>query len=53
MSAGAGMRFVRGANLQGNIAVAVPLRTLDFQTQRNDFRILLSLTARLLPWRTS
>lgn len=52
-SVGGGLRFVRGANMQGEVAVAVPLRTLDFQTERNEVRILFSLTARLLPWRTS
>lgn len=50
-SAGVGLRFVRGANVQGEAVVAVPLRTLDSQTERNDVRFLFSLTARLLPWR--
>jgi hemolysin activation/secretion protein len=53
VSVGAGLRFRRGANVQGDLVVAVPLRTLDFQTSRNDVRVLFSLTARLLPWRTS
>jgi len=53
VSVGAGVRFTRGANVQGDVVVAVPLRTLDFQTQRNDVRLLFSITARLLPWRTS
>ena len=53
VSVGAGVRFRRGANVQGDLVVAVPLRTLDFQTSRNDVRVLFSLTARLLPWRTS
>ncbi|GAA5054539.1 hypothetical protein GCM10023208_17480 [Erythrobacter westpacificensis] len=53
LSAGAGVHFVRGANLQGNFVVAVPLRTLDFQTERNDVRLLFSITARLHPWRSS
>jgi hemolysin activation/secretion protein len=52
-SVGGGLRFARGANVQGDFVVAVPLRTLDFQTQRNDVRFLFSITARLLPWRTS
>ncbi|WAT16838.1 BamA/TamA family outer membrane protein [Aurantiacibacter sp. MUD11] len=50
-STGVGLRFMRGANVQGEFAVAVPLRTLDTQTERNDVRFLFSLTARLLPWR--
>ncbi len=53
VSAGAGVRFRRGANVQGDLVVAVPLRTLDFQTSRNDVRVLFSISARLLPWRTS
>lgn len=52
-SVGAGLRFVRGANVQGDLVVALPLRRLDLQTERNDVRILFSLTARLHPWRTS
>lgn len=53
VSIGAGLRLRRGANLQGDLVVAVPLRRLDFQTRRNDVRFLFSLTARLLPWRSS
>ncbi|MDE1467286.1 ShlB/FhaC/HecB family hemolysin secretion/activation protein [Aurantiacibacter sp. D1-12] len=52
-SAGAGIRFVRGANVQGDVSVAVPLRRLDSTGERPGFRILFSITARLLPWRSS
>ncbi len=51
-SAGAGVRFVRGANIQGDVNVAVPLTRLDSTGRRGDVRILFSLTARLLPWRS-
>ena len=53
VSTGAGLRFARGANVQGEFTLAVPLRTTDRQTERSDFRILFSITARLHPWRTS
>lgn len=52
-SAGGGMRFVYGGNIQGDVTLAVPLRTTNLQTQRGDVRFMFSLTARLLPWRTS
>ncbi|WP_271079403.1 ShlB/FhaC/HecB family hemolysin secretion/activation protein [Aurantiacibacter sp. MUD61] len=50
-SAGAGMRFVRGANIQGDVNVAIPLQRLDSTGERPGWRILFSITARLLPWR--
>jgi len=49
-SAGGGVRFVRGASLQGDLTIAVPLRRIDGQTSRGDTRLLFTLTARLLPW---
>ncbi len=52
-SAGGGIRFVRGANIQGDVSVAVPLRRLDSTGERPGVRILFSITARLLPWRSS
>jgi len=52
-SAGGGVRFVRGANIQGDLTVAVPLNRLDSTGQRGDVRVLFTLTARLLPWRSS
>lgn len=52
-SAGGGLRFARGANIQGDLTVAAPLRDLDSTGQRSDVRILFTLTARLLPWRSS
>ncbi|KLI64499.1 ShlB/FhaC/HecB family hemolysin secretion/activation protein [Aurantiacibacter marinus] len=52
-SAGAGLRFVRGANIQGDLTVAVPINRLDSTGQRGDVRVLFTLNARLLPWRSS
>ncbi|MEL1249109.1 ShlB/FhaC/HecB family hemolysin secretion/activation protein [Aurantiacibacter gilvus] len=52
-SVGVGVRVVRGANLQGDFAIAFPLRTLDFQTERGPARFLFNITARLHPWRPS
>lgn len=50
-SAGAGLRFVFGSAMRGDVAVAVPLEKPDFATDRGDVRLLVSLTTRLLPWR--
>ncbi|WP_340587484.1 ShlB/FhaC/HecB family hemolysin secretion/activation protein [Erythrobacter alti] len=52
-SAGAGVRFVRGANVQGDLTLAVPLNRLESTGRRGDVRVLFTLTARLLPWRSS
>ncbi len=49
-SAGGGVRFVRGGNVQGDLSVAVPLTRTDAQSNRGDVRVLFTLTARLLPW---
>lgn len=51
-SAGAGVRFVRGANIQGDVNVAVPINRLDSTGERPNWRVLFSITARLLPWRS-
>ncbi len=50
-SAGGGVRFAYGGALQGNLTVAVPLERPDLAATRGDVRVLLSVTARLLPWR--
>jgi len=51
-SAGGGLRFVHGSSLQGNLIVAVPLHRTDAQARLGDTRVLFTLTARLLPWRS-
>ena len=50
-SAGGGVRFAYGASIQGDVTLSVPLERPDFQPTRGDVRLLVSLTARLLPWR--
>ena len=54
-SAGGGLRFAYGRGLQGDVALAVPLRRTDTQRlgnlPRGDARLLISLTSRLAPWR--
>ena len=51
VSVGGGVRVTHGSGVQGDLAVAVPLKRTDRQTTRNDVRILFSITSRLLPWR--
>ncbi len=51
ISVGGGVRFTHGKGIQGDLNVAVPLETTDFQLTRSDVRVLFSLTSRLLPWR--
>lgn len=50
-SAGGGVRAARGSKLQGDAFLAVPLERPDFAQQRGDVRFMVSVTARLLPWR--
>jgi hemolysin activation/secretion protein len=50
-SAGAGLRAAWGGGIQSDLILAVPLTTPDLAATRGDVRILLTLTARLLPWR--
>lgn len=54
-SAGGGLRFAYGRGLQGDVALAVPLRRTDTQRlgnlPRGDARLLISITSRLAPWR--
>ena len=49
-SLGGGLRFARGRNMQGDVAVAVPVQRTNTQTQLGDVRLLFSLTTRLVPW---
>lgn len=51
-SAGGGVRFVRGVNIQGDVTLAVPLNTTHSQIERGDVRLLISITSRLFPWRS-
>jgi len=50
-SAGGGLRAMWGSRLQADAFVAVPLERPDLATQRGDVRFMVSLTARLFPWR--
>lgn len=49
-SAGGGLRAGWGGGMQTDLAIAVPLARPDLAPRRGDVRILLTLTARLLPW---
>ncbi len=50
-SAGGGVRGAFGNRARYDLAVAVPLKKTIFETTRSDVRVLLSVTAQLLPWR--
>ncbi len=50
-SAGGGLRAAWGARMQGDIALAVPLERPANALQLGDVRLMVSLTARLFPWR--
>lgn len=50
-SAGGGIRGAFGSRARYDLTVAAPLKTTTFETQRSDVRVLLSVTAQLLPWR--
>jgi hemolysin activation/secretion protein len=52
-SAGGGLRAGLGDRFQLDATVAVPLERAGLQTKRGDARFLLTLTTRLLPWRTN
>ncbi len=52
-SAGGGVRADLGDRFQLDATVAVPLERTGLQTQRGNARFLLTLTTRLLPWRTN
>lgn len=49
-SAGGGIRAAFGDRARLDIGVAVPLKRAGLQTERGDVRVLVSLTAKLLPW---
>lgn len=51
-SVGAGVRAAWGDRFRIDALVAKPLDRLFFQTERGDTRFLVSLTTRLLPWRS-
>jgi len=51
-SIGAGIRAAWGDRFRIDALVAKPLDRLPFQTERGDTRFLISLTTRLLPWRS-
>lgn len=51
-SVGAGVRAAWGDRFRIDALVARPLDRLFFQTERGDTRFLVSLTTRLLPWRS-
>ena len=50
-SAGGGLRLAWGRGMQTDMLVAVPLERPDLAARRGDVRFMISLTARLLPWR--
>lgn len=52
-SAGGGVRADLGDRFQLDASVAVPLERTDTQLKRGNARFLLTLTSRLLPWRTN
>lgn len=52
-SVGGGVRADYGARFRLEAAVAVPLEKAPLQTKRDDVRFLVTLTTRLLPWRTN
>jgi hemolysin activation/secretion protein len=52
-SAGAGLRTEIGSRYRLDGVVAVPIERAGLQTKRGDVRLLVTLTARLLPWRAN
>jgi len=50
-SAGGGVRMAWGRGLQSDVLLAVPLERPDLAPRRGDVRLMVSLTARLFPWR--
>lgn len=51
-SVGGGFRSEVGARFRLEATLAVPLEKVGLQTRRSDPRFLVTLTTRLLPWRT-
>ena len=52
-SAGGGLRAALGNRFRLDATVAVPLERAGLQTKRDKARFLLTLTTRILPWRTN
>jgi len=50
-SVGGGVRAAWGDRARLDINLAAPLRRVGVQTERGDVRVLVSLTAKLVPWR--
>lgn len=50
-SLGGGVRAAWGNRARLDLTVAVPMRAAGLLTQKGDVRVLMSLTAKLLPWR--
>ncbi len=50
LTSGAGVRGRWGDRLDFGLTFAAPLQRAGYQTQRSDPRVLLTLTARVLPW---
>lgn len=50
-SAGGGVRVAWGDRARLDLSVAAPLKRVGLQEDRGDVRVLMSLTARLAPWR--
>lgn len=51
-SAGGGLRSEIGARFRLEATLAVPLEKVGLQTRKSSPRLLVTLTTRLLPWRT-
>ena len=50
-SAGGGIRAAWGSKIQANAFLAVPITRPDLAQQLSDVRVMVSVTARLFPWR--
>jgi hemolysin activation/secretion protein len=50
-SAGGGVNVAWGNRAQLSLLAAVPLKTTGLQASKGDVRVLMSLTAKLIPWR--
>jgi hemolysin activation/secretion protein len=50
-AAGGGLNVVWGNKAQLSLFAAAPLKTAGLQASRGDVRVLMSLTAKLIPWR--
>jgi len=50
-SAGGGLRAAWGSKVQADAFLAVPLQRPDLAQQLGDVRLMVSVTARLFPWR--